>query len=254
MKPVVVFLTDFGTADGFAGVLKGVALSINPDILPVDLTHDIPPFDILGGALVLKAHYRYFPKGSVFVGVVDPGVGTDRKPIAVQTENYHFVGPMNGLFDLVLGEERIIRAVELNNPEYHLRAVNNTFHGRDIFTPAAAYITKGVPLQKLGTPIEYQFLLDFPKVERLENGALKGKIIYFDRFGNGVTNIPCGEFKYCVYRNLKGKYVRAFLEGQEAKPNFTCGSFGFVEVFTPMGNFKEEFNARRGEEVICYPL
>lgn len=251
MKPVLVFLTDFGTEDGFAGVMKGVALSINPEITPVDLSHGVKPFDILGGALLLKAHYRYFPKGSIFVGVVDPGVGTERKPIAVKTKHYHFVGPMNGLFDLVLEEEKPLKVVELTNPKYRLKAVNNTFHGRDIFTPAAAYISKGVPLEELGKPIKYRRLLNFPKPKRLPKRVV-GQIVYFDRFGNGVTNIPCGRFRYCTYRNIKGKYVKAFLEGEGKRPNFTCGSFGFVEVFLPMENFKERYNARWGEEVICY--
>ena len=251
-KPIV-FLTDFGLEDGFAGVMKGVALSINPEATLVDLTHYVEPFDILGGALILKAHYSYFPEGSIFVCVVDPGVGTERKPIAVKTKRYTFVAPMNGLLDLVLEEEKPLKVVEINNPRYMLKSVNNTFHGRDIFTPAAAYISKGVPLEELGKPIRYRKLLKFPKPKRLPKKVV-GQIVYFDRFGNAVTNIPCGKFKYCIYRNLKGEYVKAFLYGKENKPNFTCGSFGFVEAFIPQGNFREKFNARKGEKVECFKV
>ncbi len=251
MVPLLVFLTDFGERDGFAGVMKGVALSINPSLKFVDLTHGVEPFDILGGALLLKAHYRYFPKGAIFVCVVDPGVGTERKPIAVRTENYFFVAPMNGLIDLVLEEEKPLEVVEIKNKRYTLRAVNQTFHGRDIFTPAAAYISKGVKLQELGKPIRYRKLLRFPKAKRFPR-RVEGEVVYFDRFGNAVTNIPCKRFKYCVFRNLKGDFVRAFLYGKRNKPNFTCGSFGFVEAFIPEGSFKETFGARRGERIICF--
>ena len=251
MKKSLVFLTDFGTADGFAGVMKGVALSINPDLNLVDLTHEVPSFDILGGALILKAHYSYFPKGSVFVCVVDPGVGTDRKPVAVRTENFTFVAPMNGVLDLVLEEERPLEAVEISNRKYTLKAINNTFHGRDIFTPAAAHLTRGVPLSALGRRIKYRKLLKFPKVKRFR-GGVEGIIVYFDKFGNAITNIPCGRFRRCLYGNLKGRFVKAFLYGDRDKPNFTCGSFGFVEAFVPTDSFKDRFNARRGDRVRCY--
>ncbi len=248
---VVAFLTDFGLEDGFAGVMKGVVLSINPEAKIVDLTHGVKPFDILGGAMILKAHYRYFPKKTVFVAVVDPGVGTERKPVAVQTENFLFVAPMNGLLDLVLKEEKPLKVVELSNPRYRLKAVNNTFHGRDIFSPAAAYLSKGLPITELGKPIEYRYLLEFPEPQ-IHPDRVEGEIIYFDRFGNAVTNIPCGEFRECFYKNLKGPYVKAFLYGKRKSPNFTCGSFGFVEAFIPEGNFQETYSAQKGEKVVCY--
>jgi len=246
----LVFLTDFGTSDGFVGAMKGVALAINPNLQLVDLSHEVEPFNVLEGALLLKAHYKYFPKGSIFVAVVDPGVGTKRKPIAVKTKNYLFVAPMNGLLDPVLEEEKPLKVVEITNKRYMLKAVNNTFHGRDIFTPAAAHLSRGVPIENLGREIKYKKLLKFPKAKKLPKKVV-GQIIHFDRFGNAITNVPCGRFRYCSFRNQKGKYVKAFLYGKPNRPNFTCGSFGFVEVFVPKGNFKEIFNAKRGERVIC---
>jgi len=251
MAGPIVFLTDFGTEDGFAGVMKGVALSVNPAARLVDLTHEVEPFDVLGGALLLKAHYSYFPKGSIFVGVVDPGVGTRRKAIALKTKNYYFVGPMNGLFDLVLEKETPLKVVELTNPAYRLRAVNDTFHGRDLFTPAAAYLSLGVPISKLGREVKYRRHLRFPKPRPLR-GGVEGEIVYFDRFGNAVTNVPCRRFRSCTFRGIRGPFVRAFLLGREDKPNFTCGSFSLVEAFVPRGSFKERFNAKKGEKIRCY--
>jgi S-adenosylmethionine hydrolase len=178
-------------------------------------------------------------------------VGTDRKPIAVRTKNYTFVAPMNGLLDLVLEEEKPLEVVEITNKRYTLKAINNTFHGRDLFTPAAAHLSRGVPLRELGKPIRYRRLLNFPKPRRFK-GGVEGEIVYFDRFGNAVTNIPCGRFRFCTFRNLRGGYVKAFLYGEKNKPNFTCGSFGFVEVFAPQGSFRELFNPKRGERVRCY--
>ncbi|NPB05256.1 MAG: SAM-dependent chlorinase/fluorinase [Aquificae bacterium] len=248
---VLVFLTDFGTKDGFAGVMKGVALSINPDLRLVDLTHEVEPFNVLEGALLLKAHYRYFPKGSAFVAVVDPGVGTERKPIAVKTPNYYFVGPMNGLFDLVLEEEKPLKVVELTNPRYRLPAVNDTFHGRDVFTPAAAHLLSGVPLERLGPPVRYRRLLNFPKPKRLP-GKVVGQVVYFDRFGNAVTTVPCGRYRRCTFRGKTFPFVRAFLEAKRYGVGSTCGSFGLVELFVPEGNFKETFGARKGEKVVCH--
>jgi len=247
---LLVFLTDFGTKDGFAGVMKGVALSINPKLTLVDLSHEVDSFNILEGALILKAHYRYFPKGTIFVAVVDPGVGTERKAVAIKTENYYFVAPMNGLLDLVLKEEKPLRVVQLENPKYRLKMVNNTFHGRDIFTPAAAYISLGVPLSEFGRTIKYRFTLNFPKVRR-RKGEVVGEIVYFDKFGNAVTNIPCGRFKACKFRTYKANYVNSFLAGKRNKPNATCGSFGFVELFLPMDNFREKFGVKEGERVVC---
>ncbi len=246
----IVFLTDFGTKDGFVGVMKGVALSINPEVRLVDLSHEVEPFDVLGGALLLKAHHRYFPKGSIFVGVVDPGVGTERKPIAVRTENYTFVGPMNGLFDLVLKEESPLKVVELTNPEYRLKAVNNTFHGRDIFTPAAAHLSKGIPIEVLGRKIRYRFTLKFPKPKTLPR-KVEGEIVYFDRFGNAITNVPCRRFRYCSFRKKVFKFVKAFLEAGKGGVGSTCGSFGLVELFVAEGNFKESFLPKKGEKVVC---
>jgi len=155
---VVAILTDFGTADGFVSAMKGVILSINPGVTLVDISHEVQPFNILEGALILKAHYRYFPKGTIFIAVVDPGVGSERKPLALRCGDYLFVGPDNGIMDLVLSElEEPLEAVVIENREVMLPKVNNTFHGRDVFAPAAAHLSRGMKLSDLGSPVEYSF-------------------------------------------------------------------------------------------------
>ncbi|WP_457600224.1 SAM hydrolase/SAM-dependent halogenase family protein [Hydrogenivirga sp.] len=246
---VVALLTDFGTRDGFVGVVKGVILSINPGVSVVDISHEVEPFGILEGALLLRAHYRYFPPGTVFVAVVDPGVGSERKPIALRAGEYFFVGPDNGIFDLVVREfKRPPSAVVLEDEKYQLPRVNNTFHGRDIFAPAAAYISKGVPLKEFGREIDYKPKLNFPEV-RKEGKKFAGKIIHFDRFGNAITNVPCGNYSHGEFRGEKLRVVPFFQAGERGKLNLICGSFGFMELFIPMASAREELNLKLGEEV-----
>jgi len=248
----IALLTDFGTGDGFVGAMKGVILSINPGVQIVDISHEVEPFDILEGALLLKAHYKYFPTGTIFVAVVDPGVGSERKPVALRVGDYFFVGPDNGIFDLVVKELKgPPSAVVLENEKYQLPRVNNTFHGRDIFAPAAAYLSKGVPLKEFGREIDYEPKLNFPEAEG-EGKKLRGEIIHFDRFGNAITNVPCGNYSHGEFRGERLKVVPFFQVGEEGGLNLICGSFGFMEIFTPMANAKEEFDLKIGEEVILW--
>ncbi len=190
-QPVVAFLTDFGLRDGYVGVLKGVVLGIAPQAQLIDITHDIPPQDIATGAWVLGTSYRYFPLGTIYTCVVDPGVGSARRPIAVRTGNWLFVGPDNGLLSYVLAEQPIYEAVLLSNPAYHLPQVSATFQGRDLFAPVAAHLARGVVLGDLGTPLDPSSLslLDLRRASRQE-GRIQAHIVYTDHFGNLITNIP----------------------------------------------------------------
>ncbi|AAC07908.1 SAM hydrolase/SAM-dependent halogenase family protein [Aquifex aeolicus] len=244
----IVLLTDFGTKDGFVGAVKGVILSINPSVQIVDLSHEVDSFNVLEGALLLKAHYSYFPEKSVFVGVVDPGVGSERKGIIVKTEKYFFVGPDNGLFDLVIKEAKDFEVYEIKNEKFTLPKKNNTFHGRDVFAPVAAYLSKGVKPEEIGPRIEYREKLKFPEPKR-EKDFIEGEIIYFDKFGNAITNVPCGKYAYAEFREDKLKVVPYFLAGERGKLNATCGSFGFMEIFVPVDNAREKFNLKEGEKI-----
>ena len=249
---VIALLTDFGLKDGFVGAMKGVIYSINPGVKVVDISHDIEPFNILGGALILKAHYRYFPAGTIFVAVVDPGVGSERLPIAMRCGDYFFVGPYNGIFDLVVRElKEPPKAVILENERYRLPRVNNTFHGRDIFAPAGAYISRGVPLEEFGGELDYSAVLDIPE-PRVEGDRVEGQIIYFDRFGNGVTNIPCGSYSHGEMRGKRLEVLSHFREGEGKGLSLVCGSFGLMEVFVFMDSARERFSLEPGEGVTLW--
>ena len=189
--PIIALLTDFGNHDGYVGVMKGVILTITTPVHLIDLTHTIPAQHIIDGAWVLKTSYPYFPPGSIFLCVVDPGVGSARRAVALRAGDWTFVGPDNGLFSFILDEQPVHEAVVLLNPAYQRPYVSATFHGRDIFAPAAAYLATGHPLQDLGPHIQQDSLqrLRLPHAQRLEN-TLNGTIIHIDHFGNLITTIP----------------------------------------------------------------
>src|SRR5207237_808556 len=187
-RPVIALLTDFGTRDHYAGTMKGVALGICPDVLFVDISHELPPHDVVAGALELAACYRYFPAGTIFLVVVDPGVGTSRRGIAAEAGEYRFVAPDNGVLSIVLDETPPKRVVELTERRYARPTVSRTFEGRDRFAPAAAWIAKGIELTALGRPAASIHHLDLPR-PRLDPDALTGEVLRVDRFGNLITNI-----------------------------------------------------------------
>ncbi len=189
----ITLTTDFGLKDGFVGAMKGVLLSICPQANLVDISHDISPQNILEGALVFSRAYSYFPAGTIHLAVVDPGVGTERRPVAARLGEHYFVGPDNGLFTPVLEavEKNAgkVEFVHLTNPKYWLADVSRTFHGRDLFAPVAAHLAKGIPLAELGETISNPVRLNLPKPERTENGWL-AHIISIDHFGNLATDLP----------------------------------------------------------------
>jgi S-adenosyl-L-methionine hydrolase (adenosine-forming) len=187
-RPVLALLTDFGVRDHYVGVMKGVALSVCPDATLVDITHDIPPQDVRAGALAPAAAYRYFPNGTVFVTVVDPGVGSARRAVAVETATYRFVAPDNGLLTPVIAATEPWRAVALETPRYARAEISRTFEGRDRFAPAAAWLARGVPLAELGPGIDQLMRLDARPPSTGTDGIV-GEVVRVDRFGNLVTNI-----------------------------------------------------------------
>ena len=193
-RPVIALLTDFGVRDHYVGTMKGVALTICPDATLVDISHEVPPHDVVAGALELAACYRYFPSGTVFLVVVDPGVGSSRRGIAGETGEYKFVGPDNGVLSVVFDETPPKRVVELTERRYARPTVSRTFEGRDRFAPAAAWLAKGAELSAFGRPAGPVHRLELSQ-PRIELDRIAGEVSRVDRFGNLITNIDRKTFE-----------------------------------------------------------
>ena len=185
---IISLLTDFGSRDAFVGIMKGVVLGINPTARLVDLSHEIPAQNILAGALVLRSAFSFFPSDTIHVAIVDPGVGSTRRGILLETRHGYFVGPDNGLLSLAAPAETVVRTIYLANTEYFLSPCSSTFHGRDVFAPVAAHLSLGIAPEQFGPAVNTVERLTLPRIER-EEKRLVGQVIYIDHFGNLVTNI-----------------------------------------------------------------
>jgi hypothetical protein len=232
MRPVIALLSDFGTRDHYAGTMKGVILGICPEATLVDITHDVTAHDVLEGALQLSASARYFPAGTVFLAVVDPGVGSARRGIAVEAGDYRFVAPDNGVLTDVLREMPPRKIVELSERRYARPTVTRTFEGRDRFAPAAAWLAKGTQLAALGRALQDYQRVDIPPPDASDPAAIAGAVLVVDRFGNLVTNIDRKTFegfaKQGEFRILAGGLPVARLVSTYAEigANEVCALFG----------------------------
>jgi S-adenosylmethionine hydrolase len=244
--PLIVLLTDFGASDGYPGVMKGVILGIAPATPLVDLTHEIAPQDVRAGAWVLHTAWRYFPEGSVFLCVVDPGVGSARYPIALRAGERIFVGPDNGLFSYILAEQTDARAVTLANPRYFAARPSDTFHGRDIFAPAAGWLAAGVAFEELGPmlPVEALVRLDLPHPKWQPN-ALLAHVIHIDHFGNILTDIQgpwlqaifsAPEVRLTIGSQVITARARTFAEGPEGELFLYLDSSGCLAIASRNGS------------------
>jgi S-adenosylmethionine hydrolase len=254
---VITLTTDFGTHDWFVGAMKGVIACIAPKATIIDLIHDLPPGDIRGGAFALAASYRFFPKGTVHLAVVDPGVGSHRKAIAVQTAKGAFVGPDNGVLSWALAKEKIVAIHALENEDYFLQPVSQTFHGRDVFAPVAAQLSRGVPIKKFGPALKDFVRLDWPEPRR-QRGGIEGEVVYIDRFGNAITNLESSLLRgsdqaLCeVYAKRRRVCpLKTFYQGAAPKtPIALVGSSGFLEVAVNGGAAEELLGMRIGTRVV----
>lgn len=240
--PLIALLTDFGAADGYPGIMKGVILGIAPGTPLIDLTHEIPPQEVRSAAWVLHTAWHYFPEGSVFLCVVDPGVGSARLPIALQTGGHSFVGPDNGLFSYVLAEteQGETRAVSLDNPRYFSSERSATFHGRDIFAPAAGLLAAGTPIEELGHALAPEALvrLALPHPD-WQQGTLLAHVTHIDHFGNILTDVEARWVREVfaaptVTLTLAGQTItaraRAFAEGPEDALFLYQDSSGYLAI------------------------
>ena len=248
---LITLTTDFGTQDWFVGTMKGVILRINSRASIADLTHDVPAGDIRAGAFALMAGCRFFPKGTVHVAVVDPGVGSGRKALAVRTQDYLFVGPDNGVLSFALAREKVKSIRRLENTCYFLHPLSRTFHGRDIFAPVAAHLSRGVPVHKFG-PAQKDFCrLPWPETQVQADG-ITGEVVYIDRFGNAITNIENARLpapdKGTVF--WKGKRLCTMHNFYQSVPPGRAvavpGSSGFLEIAVNGGSAAVKLRLKPG--------
>lgn len=253
---IITLTTDFGWKDWFVGTMKGVILSIDPEAVVVDITHDLARGDIRGGAFALAASYQFFPHGTVHLAVVDPGVGSGRSAIAVQTADYFFVGPDNGVLSWALRQEKIKSIRKLDNEKFFLRSISQTFHGRDIFSPVAAHLSKGVPLEKLGPPQQQLVTFPWPKPQR-NRRQVTGEVVYIDVFGNAITNIR-NEFldgfdrescRVMLRRKAVARLRRYYEEVPQGQAACVVSSSGFLEIAVNGGSAAQRFKLKVGDAV-----
>jgi len=254
---VITLLTDFGTKDHYVASMKGTILRINPRSTLIDITHHVSPHDIEEGAFVLANAYSSFPKGTIHLSVVDPGVGGPRKPVLFVTTNYFFVGPDNGLFTLALKREKLKKVVTLTNQKFFLPHVSTTFHGRDLFAPVAAYLSLGVRPEEFGPQVDSWVELDFPR-PRIKGGILSGEIIRIDTFGNLMTNIMEEELIHfgrgralvikVEKRTIQG-LKKGYSEGKKGELIALIGSGGLLEISVREGNAQKMLKIKKGDPI-----
>lgn len=261
MSAIITLTTDYGGKDAFAASVKGSILKINPQATIVDITNEISPLDIWEAAYTLRSAYSHFPKGTVHLAVVDPGVGSGRKPIIVVTESYFFVGPDNGLFTLVYQEAERIRVHHITAAHYFAPKPGPTFHGRDIFAPVAGWLSKGIASGNFGDETTDYVKLNIPLVKTTPNG-LEGHIVHMDRYGNIITNITYEEIKAFMPEGANltsvsvataGKEIKGlkkyYAEAAQGAPAAIINSSGVLEIFMFKQNARTALSVKRGDVV-----
>jgi S-adenosylmethionine hydrolase len=252
---IITLTTDFGYKDPFVGEMKGIVLTINPDVSIVDVTHDIDPQDVEQGAFIIGTSCRYFPIGTVHVAVVDPGVGSERRAIIVEADGSYYVGPDNGIFSYIISSSKSLKAVHITEEKYMLSKDSPTFQGRDLFAPVAAWLSKGLSIESFGPAIADIKRFEIPS-PIIEKAKITGSVIYIDRFGNAITNIrkdDISSFGEHLKVEVKGEDVR-FLKyyAQADVGALAClvNSSGHLEIFVNRGSAAREFDISKGEKVI----
>ena len=250
---LITLTTDFGLQDSFVGVMKGVIAGINSAATVVDLTHGIPAQDVIAGALTLRHSIGYFPRGTIHVAVVDPGVGSARRPVLIECDGSYFIGPDNGVLSLAVADKKPELIVQLSNSAYHLQPMSMTFHGRDIFAPVAAHLSLGVPVSAFGRSLETFYRLALPKVVR-STDQIVGEIVYIDSFGNLFTNIGEHDLTGLAREQIEislGAIRILGLASNYAAGNFVVvvNSWGLLEIAVNRGSARQNTGAKIGDKV-----
>jgi S-adenosylmethionine hydrolase len=258
-NPIITLTTDYGTSDHLVGTMKGVILKINPDVTIVDITHSVTAYDLLDGALAIGSAYSYFPPKTVHVVVVDPGVGTERRPLLVSAQNQYFIAPDNGVLSVIFEQEDNVVVRHANVEHYYLNPVSKTFHGRDVFAPVAAWLTKGWQTPSMGDEITdfKKFAMPKPKAA---DGGLKGVVLRVDAFGNLITNFRAehipgnahenGHFQLKVGTHAVKKLVDTFARGAAGEAIAYIGSSGYIEIGVNKGSAARTLALGRGTPVV----
>jgi S-adenosylmethionine hydrolase len=259
-QPIVTLTTDFGLNDHFVGAVKGVILDIVPEATIVDISHAVQAFDILDGALSIAQAYEYFPTGTVHMVVVDPGVGSARRPIIASSDRYHFVAPDNGVLSLVYAREERIHVREISSDHYFRQPISNTFHARDIFGPVAAYLAKRVDSEKFGEEITDFVRFNAPRPKLVEGNVIRGVVLKVDRFGNLITNFTVQDvpalfeaqapaFKLTVGKAEVTTLRTSYAEGTPGEVFAIAGSMGYLELAASRGSAAQIAGVAKGGEV-----
>ncbi len=257
--PIITLTTDFGRSDAYVASMKGVILGVLPRTQIVDITHEIVPQNIIQALYVLGRALPFFPRHTVHVAVVDPGVGTDRRPIGVFTDSARYIGPDNGIFTHVYDHENVKEVRLLSDPAYHLPVVSSTFHGRDIFAAVAAHVASGVPPHHLGPEVHDPIRMDLPEPKQLADGSISGQILYADHFGNLVSNIPGSwlmnreDWRFKVGGVSISEFHHAYGNVMPGRLVVLTGSNGLIEVAVRNGNAASRLNVSAGDtlRVVC---
>jgi len=258
--PIITLTTDFGLKDPFAGLMKGVIIRINPNAKIIDLTHNIQRHDIFEASQVIAMSYTYFPPKSIHVAIVDPGVGSMRRPLLVVTEDHYFIGPDNGIFTPVFDAQasHFFKVYHLTSSHYFLPMSGSTFHGRDIFAPVAAWLSKGVESHKMGEQIDDYMKIASPKPEIIDNKTITGEIVSIDNFGNAISNIkrddlekiaPADSQEKCsvMFNNHHIQLVKYYANNENNTLCSIINSFGHIELFVFRQSASEKYNVKIGD-------
>lgn len=261
LNRVIALTTDFGLSDHFVGTMKGVMLGINPALQFVDVCHHVPPQSIFDGAVTVGLAYAYFPAGTIHLVIVDPGVGSARRPLIVEAAKQFFVAPDNGVLSWVIERELSVKAWHVTEERYFLKPVSNTFHGRDVFAPVAAWLSTGVAAQNFGEPISDWVTIPFPKPQRMTNGSVRGSVIKVDQFGNLITNLSAGDapplfaaeppsFRLRINESEVTQRYTSYAKGAPGEYFVIPGSSGFIEIVQNRTSAAKSLRAETGTELI----